>query len=54
MRWAGHIARRGTRKSAYMISVVRPGGRKPLETPINKWKDNIKMDFQDVLWREMD
>jgi len=35
----------GDRKSAYMVSVVRAGGKKPLGRPISRWEDNIKMDF---------
>jgi hypothetical protein len=37
-----------------MVSVVRAGGKKPLERPISSWEDNIKMDFQDVGWGGMD
>ena len=54
LRWAGQIARMGDRKIAYMISVVRPGGNKPLARPINRGEDNIKMDFQEVGWGGMD
>jgi hypothetical protein len=25
--------------------------KRPLGRPMNGWKDNIKMDFQDVGWR---
>jgi hypothetical protein len=31
----------------------RPEGRSPLGTPRRKW-DNIKMDLQEVGWRDMD
>jgi len=54
MRWAGHVARRGDRKSAYMVSVVRLDGKKPLSRSISRWQGNIKMDFQEVEWGEMD
>jgi len=54
MRWAGHIALMGDRKSAYMVSVVRPDGKKPLARPISRWENNIKMDFQEVEWGGMD
>ena len=54
MRWAGHIARMGDKKSAYMVSVVRPDGKRPLGRPISTWEDNIKMYFQEVGLGEMD
>jgi hypothetical protein len=40
----------GDRKSAYMVSVVRLGGKKPLA----RWEDNIEMDFKEVGWGGMD
>jgi hypothetical protein len=50
MRWAGHVARMGEQRGAYRILVGRPEGRKPLWRPRRRWKDNIKMDLQDVGW----
>jgi hypothetical protein len=41
MRWAGHVARMGEVKGAYNILVGRPEGRRPLERPRRRWKDNI-------------
>jgi hypothetical protein len=34
--------------------VGRPEGRRPLERPRRRWKDNIKMDLQDVDRGDMD
>jgi hypothetical protein len=34
--------------------VGRPEGKRPLERPRRKWKDNIKMDLQEMGWRGMD
>jgi hypothetical protein len=48
MRWAGHVARMGERRSAYRIVVGRPEGRRPLGRPRRRWEDNIKMDLQKV------
>ena len=28
--------------------------KRPLERPRRRWKDNIKMDLQEVRWRSMD
>jgi hypothetical protein len=54
MRWAGHVARMGEKKSAYRILVGRPEGRRPLGRPRHRWEDNIKMDLQEVGWEGMD
>jgi len=54
MRWAGHVARMRGRKSAYMVSVVRPDRKKPLARYVSRWEDNIKVDFQEVDWGGMD
>jgi hypothetical protein len=45
MRWAEHVARMGERRDAYRVLVGRPGG-----TIIRRrrWKDNIKLVFQEV------
>jgi hypothetical protein len=53
MRWAGHLARMGEGRGAYRILVGRPEGRKPLERPRRRWKDNIKMDLQEVGWERV-
>jgi hypothetical protein len=33
----------GDRRGAYRVLVGRPEGKRPLETPRGRWKDNIKM-----------
>jgi hypothetical protein len=50
LRWAGHVARIGERRSAYRASVRKPEGRRPLERPRLKLEDNIKMDLREVGW----
>jgi hypothetical protein len=50
MRWAGHLGRRGERRSACRVLVGRPVGRRPLGRRRRGWKDDIKMDLQDVGW----
>ena len=45
---AGHVARMGDRKSVHIISVGKPKGKRPLGKPRRRWKDNIKMDHQEV------
>jgi hypothetical protein len=50
MRWAGQVARMEEGRGAYRILVGRPEGRRPLGRPRRRWKDNIKMDLQEVGW----
>jgi hypothetical protein len=50
IRWAGHMARKGDRRSAKRVLVGRCEGKKPLGRPRRSWKDNIKMDLQEVEW----
>jgi hypothetical protein len=44
----------GEGRCAYRILVGRPEGRRPLGRPRHRWEDNIKMDLQEVGWRDMD
>jgi hypothetical protein len=41
MRWAGHVARMGEVRGAYIILVGKPDGRRPLGRPRRRWEDNI-------------
>jgi hypothetical protein len=45
MRWAGHVARMGEKRSAHRILVRRPEGTRPLGRPRRRWEDNIEMDL---------
>jgi len=54
MRWAGHVARVGERRGIYRILVGKSKGKRPLGRPRHRWKDNIKMDLQEVGCRGMD
>jgi hypothetical protein len=40
----------GERRGAYWVLVRRLEGKRPIERPRYSWKDNIKMDLQDVVW----
>jgi hypothetical protein len=53
MRWAGHVARIGAKRSAYRILVVEPEGKRPLDRPRHTWVDNIKMDVREIGWGGM-
>jgi hypothetical protein len=58
MRWAGHVARIGEERGMHRVLVGKPEGKRPLGRPRRRWKDNIKMDVQEVGgvrgdWREL-
>jgi hypothetical protein len=40
----------GDRRGAYRVLVGKPVGKKQLARPKHRWKDNIKMDLQEVGW----
>jgi hypothetical protein len=48
MRWAGHVAHMGERRDIHGILVGKPEGKRPLGRHRHRWKDNIKMDLQEV------
>jgi hypothetical protein len=50
MKWAGHIAHMGKMRCAYRIFLGKLEGRSPLGRPRSRWKDNIKMDLQEIVW----
>ena len=51
LRWAGHVACMGGRRSAYMVLVGTPEGKRPLGRSRRRWENNIKMDLQEERWR---
>jgi len=48
MRWAVHVACMGEGRGVHMVLVGKPKGKRPLGRPRHRWKDNIKMDLQEV------
>jgi len=53
MRWMGVMACVGGRKDAYRVLVQRPEGKRPLERPRHRWRDNIKINLQEMGWGGM-
>jgi len=54
MRCEGHVARMGERRGIYRVLVGKTEGKRLLRRPRLRWQDNIKMDLQEVGWRDMD
>ena len=54
MRWAGHVARMVERRGVYRVLVGKTEGNRSFGRPRLRWQDNIKMDLQEVGWRDMD
>jgi transcription termination factor 2 len=48
MRWAGHVARMEENIGVHKVLVGKPEGKRPLGRPRRRWKDNIKLDLQEV------
>ena len=48
MRWVGHVARMGEDRGVHRVLVGKTEGKRSLGRPIHRWKDNIKMDLQEV------
>jgi hypothetical protein len=48
MRWAGHVALLGEERGVYRVLVGKPEGKRPLGSPRCRWKDNIRMDLQEM------
>jgi hypothetical protein len=48
MRWAVHVTLMGERSGVYMILAGKPEGKRSLGRPRRSWKDDIKMDLQEV------
>jgi hypothetical protein len=44
MRWAGNGARMGEKRNVYRL-VGKLDGKRPLERPKCRWRDNIKTDL---------
>jgi hypothetical protein len=54
MRWVGHVARVGEKRSAYRLMVGKPEGKRPLGRPRCRWVDNIKIDPRETGWGDVD
>jgi hypothetical protein len=44
----------GEKRNTYTLLVGKPEGRRPLGRPRCRWLDNIRMDFVEVGWSNVD
>jgi hypothetical protein len=51
--WSGYVARMEERRGVYRVLVGKPEGKRPFGRPRRRWKDNIKMDLQEVIYGSM-
>ena len=48
LRWEGHVVRIEDGRSAFKILTRKPTEKRPLERPRSRWKDNIRMDLEEI------
>ena len=48
IRWVWHVTYMGSRRDAYRILVEKLEVKRKLGIPRRRWKDNIKMDVQEI------
>jgi hypothetical protein len=53
MRWDGHVARMGEKRSAYRLLMGKPEGKRPLGRPRHRWVNNIRMGLGEVGWDDV-
>ena len=46
--WTGHVARMEEGRSAFKMLTGKPTGKRPLGRPTRSWKDNIRMDLEEI------
>jgi hypothetical protein len=54
MTWTGHVTRMGEKRNTCRLLVGNPKGTRPLGRPRHRWVDNIRMDFVEVGWSDVD
>jgi hypothetical protein len=54
MRWAGPVAGMGEGRGMHRVLMGKPEGKRPLSRLRRRWKDDIKVDLQEVGCRDID
>ena len=48
LRWTGHVTRMKEGRSAFKIFTVKPKGKRPLGRYRRRWRDNNRMNLEDI------
>ena len=48
LKWAGHVAKMEKVRTAFKIVTVKPAGKRPLGRSRHRWKDNIRMELEEI------
>jgi hypothetical protein len=54
MRWVGHVACMGEKRTIHMVLVGKPDGKRPLARSGHRWEDNIQMYLREIEWEGTD
>jgi hypothetical protein len=54
MRWAGHVAQMGEKRTAYRLFMGKSERKRPLGRRRRKWVDKVKMDLLEIVWGGVD
>jgi hypothetical protein len=54
IRWMGHVACISQRRKAHRAVLGKPEGEKLLRGSRYRWEDNVKMDFKETGWEDVD
>jgi hypothetical protein len=45
---AGHVASMGEGRNVYRVLMGKPEGKRPLERPMRRWENGMKMDLREI------
>ena len=48
LRCVDHVVRMGEERRVYRILVGKPDGKRPIERPKQRWRDNVEMDQKEI------
>jgi hypothetical protein len=54
MKGAAHLTYMGEMRKACKILVRKSEGKRALRRPRHRWEDNIRMDFREIMWEDVD
>ena len=46
--WVGHVVRMEQGRSAFIILIGKPAGKRPLGRPRLRWEDNIRIELKEI------